>query len=175
MEKTTLLRRALLRNVKELNSHFSYLSFNQRNRKLSCVVFSKASQRYLLEVHDKFEQASTMEARHRGIIKKWSKVNQCFAKGYEPHTEIITMRAWRVLGFLYLFINLFNYLEANYFTILYWFLSYIDMNHPWIYMYSPSRSPLTPLSSPDPSGSSQCTRSEHFSHESTLGWWSVST
>ena len=35
----------------------------------------------------------------------------------------------------------FYQLEANYFTILQWFLSYIDMNQPWIYMYSPSRSP----------------------------------
>ena len=36
-------------------------------------------------------------------------------------------------------------------------LSHIDMNQPWIYMYSPSRSPLPPPSPPDPSGSSQCT------------------
>ena len=32
-------------------------------------------------------------------------------------------------------------LEANYFTILQWFLSYIDMNQPWVYMCSPSQSP----------------------------------
>ena len=32
------------------------------------------------------------------------------------------------------------------------------MNQPWIYMYSPSWSPLPPPSLPDPSGSSQCTR-----------------
>ena len=65
-----------------------------------------------------------------------------------------------------LFFSFFIYfykLEANYFTILYWFLSYIDMNQPWIYMCSPSRSPLPPPSPPDPSGSSQCTRSEHLS------------
>ena len=53
-------------------------------------------------------------------------------------------------------------------------LSYIDMNQPWIYMYSPSQSPLPPPSPPNPSGSSQCTRSEHLSHASDLGWWSVS-
>ena len=35
------------------------------------------------------------------------------------------------------------------------------MNQPWIYIYSPSWSPLPP---PDPSRSSQCTRSEHLSH-----------
>ena len=45
--------------------------------------------------------------------------------------------------FFFFFFNLFflNQLEANYFTIFQWFLSYIDMNQPWIYMYSPSRSP----------------------------------
>ena len=32
------------------------------------------------------------------------------------------------------------------------------MNQPWIYMYSPSWSPLPPPSPPDSSGSSQCTR-----------------
>ena len=48
------------------------------------------------------------------------------------------------------------------------------MNQPWIYMCSPSRSPLPPPSPPDPSGSSQCTSPEHSSHASNLGWWSVS-
>ena len=33
------------------------------------------------------------------------------------------------------------------------------MKQPWVYMCSPSRSPLPPLSPPDPSRSSQCTRS----------------
>ena len=35
----------------------------------------------------------------------------------------------------------FYQLEANYFTILQWFLSYIDMKQPWSYMYFSSRSP----------------------------------
>ena len=52
--------------------------------------------------------------------------------------------------------------------------AYIDMNQPWIYMCSPSRSPLPPPSPPHPSGSSQCTSPEHLSHASNLGWWSVS-
>ena len=51
---------------------------------------------------------------------------------------------------------------------------YNEMDQPWVYMCSPSRSPLPPPSPPDPSGSSQCTRSEHLSHTSNLGWWSVS-
>ena len=43
----------------------------------------------------------------------------------------------------------------------------------WI-SHSPSWSPLPPPSPPDPSGSSQCTRSEHLSDASNLGWWSGS-
>ena len=65
----------------------------------------------------------------------------------------------------------FYQLEANYFIVLQWFLSYIDMNRPWIYMYSPSRFPLPPPSLPDASGSSQCTRPEHLSHASKLGYF----
>ena len=38
------------------------------------------------------------------------------------------------------------------------------MNQPWIYTCSPSRSALPPPSPPNPSRSSQCTRSEHLSH-----------
>ena len=48
------------------------------------------------------------------------------------------------------------------------------MNQPWIYMCSPSRSPLPPPSPSHPSGSSQCTSPEHLSYASNLGWWSVS-
>ena len=44
----------------------------------------------------------------------------------------------RILFFFFIY---FYQLEANYFTILQCFLSYIDLNQPWIYMYSPSRSP----------------------------------
>ena len=54
------------------------------------------------------------------------------------------------------------------------FFSYMDMNQPWIYMCSPSRSLLPPPSPSHPSGSSQCTSPEHLSHASNLGWWSVS-
>ena len=59
-----------------------------------------------------------------------------------------------VFFFCDLFFSIYFYfLEANYFTILWWFMPYIDMNQPWIYMNSPSRSPLPPPSPPDPSGS----------------------
>ena len=59
-------------------------------------------------------------------------------------------------------------MEANYFAILYWFcntvlvLQYINMNLPWVYMCSPSWTPLPPPSPSHPSGSSsQCTSPEH--------------
>ena len=43
---------------------------------------------------------------------------------------------------IFFFFSIYFYqLEANYFTVLQWFLSYIDVNQPWIYMYCPSRSP----------------------------------
>ena len=42
--------------------------------------------------------------------------------------------------------------DANYFTILQWFLPYIDMDQPWIYMCSPSWISLSPSSPSHPSG-----------------------
>ena len=52
-------------------------------------------------------------------------------------------------------------LEANYFSILWWFLPYIHMNQPQVYMCSPSWFSFPPPSSSHPSGSSQCTSTEH--------------
>ena len=48
------------------------------------------------------------------------------------------------------------------FSFLKWFLPYIDMNKPWIYMCSPSRSPLPPPSPSLHSGSSQCISPVHW-------------
>ena len=51
-------------------------------------------------------------------------------------------------------------MEANYFTILWCFLPYIDMNQPRVYVFPI----LNPLETPSPfhsSGSSQCTSPEH--------------
>ena len=61
-----------------------------------------------------------------------------------------------------------------FFFYLWRILSYIEMKQPRVYMRSPSQSPLPPPSPPIPSRPSQCTRSEHLSHASNLGWWSVS-
>ena len=70
----------------------------------------------------------------------------------------------------YFFLIYLYYLEANYFTILQWFLPYIDMNQPWIYICSQSQTPLLPPSPSHPSGSSQHISPELQSHASNLGW-----
>ena len=54
-------------------------------------------------------------------------------------------------SFIYLFILLYNIVLV---------LPYIDMNLPWVYMCSPSWTPLPPPSPSHPSGSSQCTSPE---------------
>ena len=71
-------------------------------------------------------------------------------------------------------INLFTLIEANYFAVLWWFLPYIDMNQPQVYMCPPSQTPLPPPSPPHPSGLSQCTDFESLFHASNLGWSSIS-
>ena len=52
------------------------------------------------------------------------------------------------ISFKILFIYLL-YLEANYFTILWWFLPYIDISQPWVYMCPPVLN--HPLTAPSPS------------------------
>ena len=52
----------------------------------------------------------------------------------------------------YLFIFLYNIVLV---------LPYIDLNPPWVYMCSPSWTPLPPPSPSHPSGSSQCTNPKH--------------
>ena len=73
----------------------------------------------------------------------------------------------QALYYLSLFFFVTSFL---FFFYLWWILSYIEMKQPWVYICSPSQSPLPPPSPPDPSRSSQCTRSECLSHASNLGW-----
>ena len=66
-------------------------------------------------------------------------------------------------------------MEANYFTIMSWFLPYIDMNQPWVYMCSPSwihRPHLSPHSIPQ--GHPSTPALSTLSHALNLDWWSVS-
>ena len=51
-------------------------------------------------------------------------------------------------------------MEANYFIILWWFLPYINMNQPQMYMCPPSQTSSPPASASHPSGSSQCSSCE---------------
>ena len=67
-------------------------------------------------------------------------------------------------------IFLFFVSSLFFFFNLWWILSYIEMKQPRVYMCSPSQSPLPPPSPHIPSRFSQCTRSEHLSHASNLGW-----
>ena len=64
-------------------------------------------------------------------------------------------------------------MEAKYFTILWWFLPYIHMNQPWVYMCSPFWTPVPPPSPSHPSGSSQCTALSTLSYASNMDWWSI--
>ena len=79
--------------------------------------------------------------------------------------------------FFFLFSIYFYQLEANYFTILQWLLSYIDMNQPWIYMCSPSWSPShlpldpIPLALPSAPGPSTCLMYPTWAGDLFHPWW----
>ena len=64
-------------------------------------------------------------------------------------------------------------LEDNYFTILWWFLPYVDMNQPRVYMCPPILNPLPAPSPPHPSGLSQSTSLSDLLCASNLHWSSV--
>ena len=57
------------------------------------------------------------------------------------------------------FLKLINLFILLYNIVL--ILPYIDLNPPWVYMCSPSWTPLSPSSLSHPSGSSQCTSPKH--------------
>ena len=71
------------------------------------------------------------------------------------------------IGFelVFFFLNDLQFFKLiNLFILLYniiLVLPYIDLNPPWVYMCSPSWTPLPPPSPYHPSGSSQCTSPKH--------------
>ena len=66
------------------------------------------------------------------------------------------------LSFIYIFLKYkFIYFNWRLFYNIVLVLPYINMNPPWVYMCSPSWTPLPPPSLYHPSGSSQCTSPEH--------------
>ena len=74
-----------------------------------------------------------------------------------------------ISGNICIYFLYFIFLKINLFIILLYYivlvLPYIDLNPPWVYMYSCSWTPLLPPSPSHPSGSSQCTRFCFF-----IGW-----
>ena len=91
------------------------------------------------------------------------------------HIYHIILTPFRVVSdFLFMFINiaiLFHHKATFFFSFIYFFifilynivlvLPYIDMNPPWVYMCSPSWTPLPPPSPSYPSVSSQCISPRH--------------
>ena len=65
------------------------------------------------------------------------------------------------LSFFFFFFHFLIYFNWRLITILWWFLPYIHMNQPWVYMCSPSWTSLPPPSPFHLSASSQCTSREH--------------
>ena len=73
----------------------------------------------------------------------------------------------------FLKINLFK-LEDNYSTVLWWFLPYMDMNQPRVYMCPPSEPPFHLPPHPIPLDCPRAPALSALSHASNLDWSSVS-
>ena len=65
-------------------------------------------------------------------------------------------------------------LGANYFTILWWFLPYIDMNQPWVYMCPHPEPPCHLPPHPIPQGHPSAPALSTLSHALNLEWQSIS-
>ena len=77
--------------------------------------------------------------------------------------------------FLFLICHVFIFILFYFFFLLYnivLVLPYINMNPPWVYMYSPPWTPLLPSSPYHPSRSSQCTSPKDPILK--LDWWFIS-
>ena len=92
------------------------------------------------------------------LILKTSSLSISFAADILVSKLMFYFQIWDHKDLLHVFLKFISFkLEANCFTILWWFLPYIHMNQPWVYMCSPSWTPLPPPSPSHPSGSSKCT------------------
>ena len=91
------------------------------------------------------------------------------SKAFSTSIEIIIWFLSFVF-FFHLFLFIGGYLFYNIVVVfaIHWYESATDLHVFPIPIFFPPPSP------PHPSGSSQCTRPEHLSHASNLGWWSVS-
>ena len=81
---------------------------------------------------------------------------------------------WKVKHFFSFFLFVFFKLEADYFIILWWFLPFIHMNQPWVYM-CPHPEPPSHLSPhPIPQGHPSAPALSTLSHAQNLDWRSIS-
>ena len=79
-------------------------------------------------------------------------------RGTQSHCLVsasLSMNWFVPLTLDFVLINL-SKLKDNYFTTLWWFLPYINMNQPWVYMCPLFQTPFPPRSPSHPSGLSQC-------------------
>ena len=64
-------------------------------------------------------------------------------------------------------------LDDNFFTIWWWFLPYIDMNHPWVHMCPPSLNPVPASLLSIPLGCPRALALSALLHVSNLHWSSI--
>ena len=82
---------------------------------------------------------------------------------FQVYSKVIVLYTHRYTYII--FQILFHYITGYFLNYLFYnivlVLPYIDLNLPWVYMCSPSWTPIPPPSPSHPSGSSQCTSPEH--------------
>ena len=103
------------------------------------------------------------DSAERGIVNHMGFPLLCYLLSF-PCCFFFFFWVRQILFIFYLFILGLNKKLINLFILLYnivLILPYIDLNLPWVYMCSPSWTPLPPPSPSNPSGSSQCTSPEH--------------
>ena len=81
-------------------------------------------------------------------------ISKCFYKCFHKYFHNVIESASFYFPFFFLWTCNFDYFIYLFFILFFnlqWILSYIEMEQPWVYMCSPSRSPLPPPSPPAPS------------------------
>ena len=155
-------------------SIFMFIFVLTRRVTLSYCILHFAKQSPCQLLLDGSEVATPVWARKderappRGNKKKnKSKINQSF----KPFFLNFFFIFYLFIFFVYFFKISWRLITLQYcsgfcHTLTWISLGYACIPHPVL--------PLPPPSPPNPSGSSQCTRPEHLTHASNLGWWSVS-
>ena len=134
---------------------FQYGIQKPRNHESGPALVNFLTLRVILKLGNTvWQPGGKMFNQQSGLPSKW--------------TRICVLRKRK--QYFYFFFIYFYQLKANHFTILQWVLSYTDMNQPWIYMCSPSRSPSRLHPHPNPQGLPSAPAPEHLCHASNLSW-----